>query len=132
MLRRKLYGYESSSMSSEWHPPLMVLSCYTVIILEPLLKPRSRDPINAPNIFCTVITLSERSWIEVMSTFRRSMEGRIRPTHLLKLSESRSLMTTNRSENTILYRLALVQVGVLENVSQSQSLDDYAHLVNCI
>ena len=96
MLRRKLYNYESSSTSSEWYLPLMVLFCYTATILEPLLKPRSRDSISTPNILCAIITLSGRSWIEVTSTFKKMMEERTRLTHLLKLSKSKSLMTTNQ------------------------------------
>ena len=96
MLRKKLYGCESSSTSLKWHPLLMAPSCYTTIILEPLLKQKNRDPIGAPNIFCTAITLSERSWIEVTSTFRRSTKKKIWPTHLLKLSKLKSLMTTSQ------------------------------------
>ena len=60
--------------SSEWHPPLMILSCYTTIILKPLLKLKSQGPIDAPSIFYATITLSERSWIEMMSTFRKKID----------------------------------------------------------
>ena len=95
MLRRKLYGCGSSSTSLEWHPPLMVLSCYTATTLESLFKPRSWSLISAPSILCATITLSRRSWIKVTSTFKRSTKKKIWPIHLLKLSGSRNSMITN-------------------------------------
>ena len=135
MLQRKLYGWGSSSPSLEWHPPLIALFCYTVTILEPLLKPKSWDPISTPNIFYTVIILSERSWIEMMSTFRRSMGGRIWSIHLLKLSESRSSMITNRR-----WVYDTIPIGFSPSGScwelchkiNRQSIDDWAYYYNCI
>ena len=61
-----------------------------------IAQAKSQDSISAPNIFYAVITLSERSWIEVTSTFKRLMEERTWLIHLLKLSKSKSLMITNR------------------------------------
>ena len=93
---KKVCGYESLSTSSEWHPPSMALSCYTAIVLEPLLKSKSWSSISAPSIFYTATILSERSWIEMTSIFWRLIEKRIRPTHLLKLSKSRSSIITSQ------------------------------------
>ena len=76
MLQRKLYGCKSSSASLEWHPSSMAPSCYTVTVLEPLLKLRSRSSISTLSIFCAVTILSKRSWIEMMSIFRRSTKKR--------------------------------------------------------
>ena len=135
MLWRKLYGCESLSMSSEWHPPLMALSCYTVTILEPLLKPRSHDHISTPNIFYAAIILSERSWIEVTSTFRRSMEKKIWLTYLLKLSKSRSSMITSRRW---IYDTVPIGFSPSENYWKiyskvnHQPVDDCAHTYKCI
>ena len=96
MLRRKLCGYESSSMSSEWHPFLMAPSCCTTTVLVSLLKWRNRSHISGPSTFYAATTWSERSWIEMTSSFRRLTERRTWPTHLLKPSTSRSLKTTNQ------------------------------------
>ena len=96
MLWRKLCSYESSSMSSEWHPPLMAPSCCTATALELLLKQKNQSHISGPNIFCAIITWFGRLWIEITSSFRRSMERRIWPTHLLKPSVLRSSKTINQ------------------------------------
>ena len=49
-------GYESSSMSLEWHPPLMASSYYTTIVLVPLLKWRNQSHISGPSTFCAATT----------------------------------------------------------------------------
>ena len=39
-----------------------------------IAQAKKLSSISAPNIFCTATTLFERSWIEVMSIFRRLTE----------------------------------------------------------
>ena len=59
--------------------------------------------------------LVRESWIEMTSSFRRSMKRRTWLTHLLKPSTLRSSKTTIKDGYMILHRLTLVQVGVIEN-----------------
>ena len=68
----------------------------TMTALEPSLQRRNQRPISVWSIFYVTTTLSERSWIEVTSRFWRSMERKIRLTHLLKPSVSKNLKIINR------------------------------------
>ena len=97
MLWRKLCGYENSSTSSEWqHLLLIAPSCCTTTALASLLKQKNQSQISRPSTFCTATIWFERSWIEVTSNFRRSIERRIWSIHLLKPSVSKSSKTINQ------------------------------------
>ena len=96
MLQRKLCGYENLLTNSEWHSPLMALSCCVATVLVPLLKWMNWSHISEPSIFCTATIWFGRSWIEVTSIFRRSMKKRTWPIDLLKPSMSRSSKTINQ------------------------------------
>ena len=135
MLQRKLYDCESSSMSLEWHPPLMILSCYTAIALEPLLKRKNRSHISTPSTFCIATIWSCRSWIEMTSNFRRLTERRIWSIYLLKPSISRSSKIINWRW---VYDTILIGFSPSESCWKlypkvnHQLVDSWANYCNCI
>ena len=67
---------------------LVLLYCDSIGAITQAKKPKSHQRIK---YIRTATTWSKRSWIEVTSSFKKLIERRTRPTHLLKSSISKSL-----------------------------------------